>query len=149
MTKAAALADRRIDLRDAFIDRAWACAYLWAVGEYNLHEAVDVLQHDAECNNLFDRIGQDAVQKILSDAFAPYHSHEDAADYEASIAAPKPKERSTPQTTIEAILWCVRERGLNALREPENIERLSRCDTGAKAEINQRIEALLAKGTLL
>jgi hypothetical protein len=47
--------------------------------------------------------------------------------------------RPTPRTTIEAILWCVRERGVQALREIANIERLLRCDSAAKAEINERI----------
>ena len=47
--------------------------------------------------------------------------------------------RTTPRTTIEAILWCVRERGVEALREAANIERLLRCDSTARAEINERI----------
>ena len=50
--------------------------------------------------------------------------------------------RPTPQTTIEAILYCVRERGVSALKEPENLERLSRCDEAARAQINQRIAKL-------
>jgi hypothetical protein len=48
--------------------------------------------------------------------------------------------RTTPRTTIEAILWSVRERGVQALREPANIERLLRCDSAARAEINERIK---------
>jgi len=38
----------------------------------------------------------------------------------------------------------VRERGLAALKEPVNIERLSRCDAAAKTEINRRITRLVA-----
>jgi hypothetical protein len=53
----------------------------------------------------------------------------------------------TPQVTVEAIMHCVRERGLAALEEPENIERLLRCDPAALAEINKRVEALLQRGT--
>lgn len=53
------------------------------------------------------------------------------------------RPRPTPQTTIEAIMWCVRERGRRALREPANIERLLRCDLNAKTEINERIASLL------
>jgi hypothetical protein len=45
----------------------------------------------------------------------------------------------TPQATIDAILHCVRERGPSALREPANVERLSRCDEAAKATIDHRI----------
>jgi len=53
-----------------------------------------------------------------------------------------PKNRPTPQTTIEAIVYVVRERGLAALREPATAERLERCDAQAKEEIERRIEGL-------
>jgi hypothetical protein len=49
--------------------RCWARAYLWSIGEFSLDEAVDVLQADAERDGLVERIGQDAVQAILRDAF--------------------------------------------------------------------------------
>jgi hypothetical protein len=49
------------------------------------------------------------------------------------------RPRPTPRTTIEAIMWCVRERGPAALHEPKNIERLAQCDDAAINEINQRI----------
>jgi hypothetical protein len=55
------------------------------------------------------------------------------------------KPLSTPQTTIEAILHCVRERGLAALKEPANQERLLRCDAAACQRINDRIERLGAR----
>jgi hypothetical protein len=53
-----------------------------------------------------------------------------------------PLSRPTPQTTIEAILYCVRERGLAALKEPANIERLSRCDAATMLQIKSRIAKL-------
>jgi len=53
------------------------------------------------------------------------------------------EHRRTPQTTIEAIIHCVRERGLAAREEPPNVERLHRCDRSARAQINQRIAPLL------
>ena len=57
---------------------------------------------------------------------------------------PKPRGRGrTPQATVEAILHSVRERGLKALQEPANIERLTRCDAAAKAQIDQRIDKLI------
>jgi len=68
----AAVAIKRINLFDVFIERAEGRAYLWSIGELSLHEAVDVLQADAERDGLVEQIGQDGVQKILSDAFAPY-----------------------------------------------------------------------------
>src|SRR5262249_6274125 len=42
--------------------------------------------------------------------------------------APASAARPTPQTTIEAIMHSVRERGLAALREPAIQWRLQRCD---------------------
>jgi hypothetical protein len=54
------------------------------------------------------------------------------------------RTRRTPQTTIEAVVHCVRERGVAALKEPANIERLLRCDDDAKAKINERIAGLIA-----
>jgi hypothetical protein len=50
--------------------------------------------------------------------------------------------RPTPKVTVEAVILTVRERGLAALKEPANIERLSRCDDAAKAEIERRIAKL-------
>jgi len=51
-------------------------------------------------------------------------------------------ERPTPQSTIEAIIFAVRSRGTDALREPANIERLRRCDEAALEQIDARIEKL-------
>jgi hypothetical protein len=54
-------------------------------------------------------------------------------------------QRPTPQATIEAILHGVRQRGVAALKEPAQVERLSRCDAAAKAAIDKRIAILLSK----
>jgi hypothetical protein len=54
------------------------------------------------------------------------------------------KPPPTPNVIVEAIIHAVRERGLAALNEPANLERLSRCDEAAKAEINRRIGRLIA-----
>jgi hypothetical protein len=50
--------------------------------------------------------------------------------------------QSTPQTTIEAVLHCVRERGLAALHEPANQQRLLTLDEAARAQANRRIAKL-------
>jgi hypothetical protein len=52
--------------------RAWARAYLYSIGELTLHQAVDVLQRDAQRNGLVDEIGQDAVQQIISKNFEAF-----------------------------------------------------------------------------
>ena len=56
-----------------------------------------------------------------------------------------PRRRSTAQSTVEAIVYCVRERGLGALKKPANVERLSRCDDAATRQVNKRVEALLQR----
>ena len=53
-----------------------------------------------------------------------------------------PKNRPTPQVTVEAVIQTVRERGLAVLKEPANVERLERCDAAAMAEIERRIAKL-------
>src|SRR5262249_42883546 len=53
------------------------------------------------------------------------------------------RQRPTPQSTIEAVMSCVRERGLEALEESANLERLSRCDASARAQLNDQIARLV------
>jgi hypothetical protein len=60
------------DLLETFKLRTNIRGYLWAIGEYHLHEAVDVLQFDAERDDLVKEIGQDAVQTILAYVFQYY-----------------------------------------------------------------------------
>jgi hypothetical protein len=70
-------------------------------------------------------------------------------DRTAPDAAPPPTaNRPTPQTTVEAVMWTVREHGLKALKEPANQERLRRCDAAAQEQIIQRIEMLHAAGRI-
>jgi hypothetical protein len=54
---------------------------------------------------------------------------------------------ATPQTIVEAIMLAVRERGLAALEEPANLERLVRCDQAARQQINERITRLYEQGS--
>jgi hypothetical protein len=51
--------------------------------------------------------------------------------------------RPTPQVTVEAVLFAVRERGVKALTEPDTLRRLGGCDEAARAEINRRVAALI------
>jgi hypothetical protein len=63
------VAATRTDPLKAFELRCWARAELWAACEFELHEAVDVLQRAAERDGLIEQLGQDAVQRIMRDAF--------------------------------------------------------------------------------
>jgi hypothetical protein len=51
--------------------RAWAVATAFALGKIDLITAVDRLQDYAFGRGLIDELGQDAVQQIISEAFAP------------------------------------------------------------------------------
>jgi hypothetical protein len=59
-----------------------------------------------------------------------------------------PARHPTPQSTIDAILYYVRTRGIAALKQPVNEERLSRCDEPAMKQIGECIERMREKGLL-
>jgi hypothetical protein len=99
--------------------RAEALAILIDLGEMEIDEALERLLTPPDGFDL--RVEWLARQKRVGEA---------------------PRNRQTPQSTIEAIMHCVRERGVAALNEPENIERLSRCGAAAKAQIHRRIYKL-------
>jgi hypothetical protein len=65
-----------------------------------------------------------------------------AVSINATLWEQSSRERGTPQATIEAVMYCVRERGLAALREPANRQRLMTFDDVARAEVNWRIAKL-------
>ena len=68
----AAAKHRLVDPVDAFRLRAEARAYLFWIGDIDLHTAVDELQLAAEGDGLVELLGQDEVQLIMARAFAPY-----------------------------------------------------------------------------
>ena len=72
----------------------------------------------------------------------PGHIRYDWDSSNVSLDALFNRPSGTPQSTIEAILCGVRARGVGALNEPANIERLSQCDEWARAEINQQIKKI-------
>ena len=51
--------------------RAWARARLWQASDLDLHEAVDILQAAAVRDGLVAKLGQDEVQHIMVEVFAP------------------------------------------------------------------------------
>jgi hypothetical protein len=57
-------------------------------------------------------------------------------------------DRPTPEVVIDAVMVAVRARGIGALKEPANLDRIRRCDAKAKAEINGRIDKLFKKGII-
>jgi hypothetical protein len=63
--------DRRPEPLDVLKVRAEARAYLVAIGDLDLADAVDALQLYAMQSGLVARIGQDLVQTVISGAFTP------------------------------------------------------------------------------
>jgi hypothetical protein len=59
-----------------------------------------------------------------------------------------PARHAIPQSTIDAICYCVRARGIAALEEPNIKERLASCDAAARKQIDERIEHMREKGLL-
>jgi hypothetical protein len=69
MTVAIAWTITGVDPVLVFALRCWARATLWQAGEFDLQEAVDVLQHDAERDGLVDQLGEDCIEGIMAAAF--------------------------------------------------------------------------------
>jgi hypothetical protein len=157
---------------EAFELRCWARARLWQAGEIDdLHDAVDALQECAVAWGVVASVAQDAVQSIMARAFAAVRDdpkpevstafaedawsapgwREAANEYHETrgkrvlIVETEPElsaDSHVPQSTVEALMWCLREQGLACLAESENRDRLARCDAAAMARIAQRLIAL-------
>jgi hypothetical protein len=125
-----------LDPLAAFELRCWARARLWRDGEIDsLHDAVDELHACAVAWGLVESIGQDAVQWIMSTAFAAVRD-----DLKPFCPDPPQATRAgTPESTVEALLWCLREQGFACLSQPQNRDRLARCDAAAMRSISKRL----------
>jgi hypothetical protein len=81
-----------------------------------------------------------------------WHKMRDGGEIDCVLAGnPIPRgapARPTPQCTIEAALYSVRERGLTALHEPATLERLQRCDEAACQQIDRRIADFIEAGRI-
>jgi len=69
--KPVVVGEARADPVEVFRLRCASRAKLWHTGQIDLHNAVDELQHSAEASGLIDPIGQNAVQGLMVEAFAP------------------------------------------------------------------------------
>jgi hypothetical protein len=106
----------------------------------------DVLQH-AWCK-VFPKhdFGTGRLHRYSLDSFehACDRAEAEAARARARSGHHHSHTRPTPAVTIEAIWQAVRERGLDALNEPANQQRLKTCDAAARAELGRRIDSLKA-----
>jgi hypothetical protein len=91
---------RQADPLEAFRARCEARAALYAAGEFDLHEAVDVLQEFAERLGLVpairrteaDHAAQDFVQSVIAAAFAPVRAAEKCSDAKFDATLPDAAE---------------------------------------------------------
>jgi hypothetical protein len=145
----AAAAERQIDPIVAFQARCEARAIQSGAVELDLHEAVDKLQADAVRDGLVKSIGQDAQTDMVA-GFRPVREVEWAAERMAAVSDPVPPEAKqhgtrsrahsrTPGSTVEALMWLLRERGLSCLDDAKNRDRLRCCDVAAMKEISARL----------
>jgi hypothetical protein len=165
-----------------FTSRCEARAVLYAAREFDLHEAVDVLQAHALASGLVDEIGQDAVQAIISEPFGrvrndlpgprksqgrPDFEFESSrtgaamssdeykglpasvaklcreADVRRKVIPFSPHQRRpTPQSSVEALMLVLRERGVQALKEPKVKLWLRELNDDQIVEVGNRLQRL-------
>jgi hypothetical protein len=94
------------DLAEAFRCRCEARAYLWAIGEYHLDVAVDILQADAVKQGLVTSLGQDAAQSIMAAAFEMARRDPLLMPSSPVRIVAKPEEKAdTPASLLQAAAW--------------------------------------------
>lgn len=55
---------------------------------------------------------------------------------------PTRRRDGAPQATVEALMWCLRERGTRALEESKNMRRLSELSDQQVIEVGNRLQRL-------
>jgi hypothetical protein len=127
-----------------FTARCEARALLWQAGEQDLHAAVDELQAAATAAGLVDELGQDAVQALIVEAFAPVR--DDLLKFEEIEAEP-----TFADDAWSAPGW--REAGLDYHRERNGrtlivgIEPVSLVNRAAASTVEALLLGLRERGT--
>jgi hypothetical protein len=135
-----------------FEARCKAQAALVAAGEFDLHDAVDALQAAAVATGLVAAIGQDEVQRIMARAFGPsawdapswrkpaawYHEQRGER---ALIAEPQCRRGpDAPKSTVDALMYSLRQRGVAAIAEPDTRRRISQLNETQLREASARLQ---------
>jgi hypothetical protein len=100
---------------DVFTARCDARAILYRACVYDLHEAVDVLQAGAERTGPVGEISQDAVQKIMAQAFHAVRPRP-PDKVPALMHARASKRRRLPISTLRAAEYLIQQRDRQRLR---------------------------------
>jgi hypothetical protein len=120
-----------------FRARAEARALLWQASEFDLHEAIDKLQADAVRDGLVEQLGQDEVQAIMAKAFAAVRD-----DTGGTIVPPADMVPRAAASTVEALMFSLRERGTAALAEADCRRRLADLSSAQVRVVIGRLMAL-------
>lgn len=99
-------------------------------------DAVDRAQNLAVASGLVRTIGQDAVQAIMAAAFKRCRVHQ------RPTPEPLPQRDQAANSTIEALMFSLRERGAAALSEPACLDRLADLSSDQTREVIKRLIAL-------
>jgi hypothetical protein len=156
-------AARRIDSRsdttpkpsavDVFRERCEARAILVNACLFDLQDAVDGLQADAEHTGLAAEIGVDAVQRMLADAFAIVPRKGGNATLAKAIddgfGNAKPTRPGAPPTTVEAVMYSLRQRGAAALAEADCRRRLSELTPDQLRQVIVRLDRMRSNYTAI
>ena len=189
--KPVVVGEARADPVEVFRLRCASRAKLWHTGQIDLHSAVDELQHSAEASGLIDAMGQDAVEGLMVQAFAPLRDDLPRAEKKKPPAddeydglsstfaklcreADEKQRRKLPDprlerlrrlmdddvsierawheinhptdraaaSTVEALIFALRERGTAALAEGPVRGRLAQLDRAQVLQVGDRLQRL-------
>ena len=119
--KPVVVGEARADPVEVFRLRCASRAKLWHTGQIDLHSAVDELQHSAEASGLIDAMGQDAVEGLMVQAFAPLRDDLPRAEKKKP---PADDEYHGPSPTFTAA--CRKADAERQARQKENRDHVSR-----------------------
>jgi hypothetical protein len=148
-----------IPAADIFRERCEARAILVNACVYDLQDAVDGLQADAERTGLVDELGQDAVQRMMAEAFAIVPKDvstnstktvnkidtRDVADNPPKGGGKSATRLGAPPTTVEAVMYSLRQRGPAALAESDCRRRLSDLSPDQLRQVIVRLDRMRAE----
>jgi hypothetical protein len=127
-----------------FEARCTAKAALVASCDEGLQSAVDELQAAAIASGLVKRLGQDAVQEIMSRAFAKIPRPGELEDAFAALAdcieeMPRHREGAA-RSTVEALVHSLRDFGEVALADPITQRRLTELSPNQLRQFIQQLD---------